>query len=213
LDGIPLATEAARTVYYPHVAADSSWWTGILAYNPSGSTTDLTITPYDSQGRSLTTLRRSLGANAQYIGTSTALGLPPDAAWLLVEATNPILGFELFGTQDGNVLAGFSGMGIRSQNGIFAKKERSGWTGIAFVNLESVSATVSLTAYDDAGNIIAVESVSLGAHAKLAKYAHEFFAQDVSRATYFSYSSDRELAGFQLNGSADGTMLDALPIM
>jgi hypothetical protein len=212
LDGIPLANDAATTVYYPHIAADFPWWTGILAFNPSDSISELTIAPYNAEGRPLTTLSRSLPPRSQYVGTSTTLGIPSDAAWLQIDATKPVLGFELFSTQDGNALAGFSGTGLRSKTGVFAKKERSGWTGLALVNLENEAATVTLTAYDDSGNVVATQVMSLGAHAKTSKYASEFFAQDVSRATYFTFSSNRDLAGFQLNGSTDGTMLDALSI-
>ena len=32
-------------------------------------------------------------------------------------------------------------------------------------------------------------------------------------AGYVAYTSDREIVGFQLNGSSDGMMLDALPGM
>jgi hypothetical protein len=52
---------------------------------------------------------------------------------------------------------------------------------------------------------------SLGAHVRIAKYAQELFLQDIGRATYFTYASDRGLAAFQLNGSSDERMLDALP--
>ncbi len=212
LAGIPLTSETSTTVFYPHIAADSLWWTGILAYNPSDVPGDLTITPYDTDGKMLTILNRSVLGKSKYIGTTAVLGLPADAAWLLIEATRPIFGFELFGSQAANSLAGFSGTGLKAKNGIFAKKERSGWTGIALVNLEIDPATVTLTAYDDVGGIIATQTISLGAHARTAKYAQEFFLQDIGRATYFGFSSDKYLAGFQLNGSADGTMLDALPI-
>ncbi len=212
LAGIPLTSETSTTVYYPHIAADSLWWTGILAYNPFDLPGDLTITPYNADGKMLTILNRSLAGKARYIGTTTTLGLPADAAWLLIEAVRPIFGFELFGSQASNSLAGFSGTNLRAKNGIFAKRERSGWTGIALVNLEIDPATVALTGYDDSGSIIATQTISLGAHARTAKYAQEFFLLDISRATYFTFTSDRYLAGFQLNGSADGTMLDALPM-
>jgi hypothetical protein len=46
---------------------------------------------------------------------------------------------------------------------------------------------------------------------KLAKYARDFFFQDISRATNIACMSNRDIAGFQLYGSTDGTMLDALP--
>ena len=43
--------------------------------------------------------------------------------------------------------------------------------------------------------------------------AEAIFSQDISSATYIAYSSDRNVVGFQLNGSSDGTMLDGLPAL
>ncbi len=211
LAGIPLTNDTSTVVYYPHIAADSHWWTGVLAFNPGEEAGDLVLTPYNEDGRPLITLSRSLLGKSKYIGTTTTLGLPANAAWFQIESTKPISGFELFGAQQESLLAGFPGTGLKSRNAVFPKKERAGWTGIALVNLENDPATVSLNAYDDAGSVVTSNTFSLGAHAKMSKYAQEFFVQDIARATYFSYSSDKYLAGFQLNGSTDGTMLDALP--
>ncbi len=41
----------------------------------------------------------------------------------------------------------------------------------------------------------------------------EIFTQDTSAATYIAYSSDRNVVGFQLNGTSDGMMLDGLPAL
>ena len=49
MDGILLTGNTASTIYYPYVAGDG-WWTGIVAYSPSGATSVLTITPYSASG-------------------------------------------------------------------------------------------------------------------------------------------------------------------
>ncbi|HEY5497416.1 MAG TPA: hypothetical protein VIK19_03695, partial [Syntrophales bacterium] len=51
----------------------------------------------------------------------------------------------------------------------------------------------------------------VGGHAKVVNYAEDIFSQDIRSATYIAYSSDRNVVGFQLNGTLDGLMLDALP--
>ena len=96
---------------------------------------------------------------------------------------------------------------------MFAKTEKDGWTGIAFVNIENSPATVTMTAYDDSGNVIATESLNINAYEKVVDVAPNLFSQDISNATYITYSSDGEVVGFQLNGSSDDMMLDALPGM
>jgi len=61
-------------------------------------------------------------------------------------STRPLSGFELFSTTNGNLLAAYAeGGGTAAKTGAFPKIEKSGWTGIAFVNTEAVAASVTLT--------------------------------------------------------------------
>jgi hypothetical protein len=110
-------------------------------------------------------------------------------------------------------LAGYTGVGISRTNGLFAKVEGDGWTGIAFVNIEGTAASVTLTAYDDSGAVVATEAMNVAANAKEVGQAENLFTQGISTATCISYSSDREVVGFQLNGSSGGMMLDGLPAL
>ena len=47
LGGVPLISGTASTLYYPHVASDAEWWTGLVAYNPSTTTAPITVNPYN----------------------------------------------------------------------------------------------------------------------------------------------------------------------
>jgi hypothetical protein len=58
---------------------------------------------------------------------------------------------------------------------------------------------------------VATQGISLGGYAKVVDLPGNLFTQDIGDATYITYSSDRELVGFQLNGSSDGMLLDGLP--
>jgi len=110
------------------------------------------------------------------------------------------------------MLAGYTGVGISGTDGVFAKLETDGATGIAFVNIEDSSAAVTLTAHDDGGTVIAAETINLDAYEKVVDTPEGIFVgSDIGNATYLTYSSDREVVGFQLNASSDGMMLDALP--
>jgi hypothetical protein len=143
----------------------------------------------------------------------TKLGLPSESAWFQIEASKPVTGFELFGTNDNKLLAGYSVVNINSEEGIFAKIDQEGWTGIAFVNIGSSTATVNLTAYNDSGRVVDTESLSVKAFAKIVNNPEKVFDKNISNATYITFSSNNELVGFQLNGSSDGMMLDGLPGM
>jgi len=213
LSGILLKDVAASSLYYPHIASDNVWWTGIVAYNPSVSSCNLTVTPYTISGVPLTPQIIPLSGHEKYIGAIKDLGLPADTAWFQIEAENDITGFELFGTSNLNRLGGYTCVGINNTKGIFPKLAEDGWTGIAFVNISEATANITLTAYNNSGNVIASESITVNSHAKEAKLPADLFTHDISGATYIKYSSDQEVVGLQLNNSSDDMMLDALPGM
>jgi hypothetical protein len=216
LSGILLKDDTTTTIYYPHIDSnyiDSSsyWWTGIVAYSPPEYSSQITVTSYTKEGVSLmTTDPITIDANGKYIGSIETLTLPYGTAWIKIDSDNPITGFELFGTQNGNQLGGYTGVNIMGRQGLFPKIEKDGWTGIAFVNIGDSQASIILTAYDNYGNTIATQTVTLPSYTKQVEQPMNIFTQDISSATYISYSSDRDIVAFQLNGSSDNMMLDGL---
>jgi hypothetical protein len=210
MDGILLTGNTTSTIYYPHVANDS-WWTRMVAYNPSDSACSIIITPYSAQGTPLSPSTLSVAGKEKYIGLVAELGLPAQTAWFKIDSTSPITGFELFGAVDGKELAAYAEGSGPTKAGVFAKIEKNGWTGIAFVNTEADAASVTLTAYNDNGSAVATQILPVGGHAKVVNLLEAIFSQDIGSATYIAYSSDRNIVGFQLNGTSDGMMLDGLP--
>ncbi|MEA1922299.1 MAG: hypothetical protein U9N63_06550 [Pseudomonadota bacterium] len=214
LSGISLSGKTSNTIYYPYITADPLWWTGIVAYDPAGTNRTLTITPYTKEGTTLQQIIATLPAGEKkYLKSAAEIGLPANAAWIQIEAASGITGFELFGTNDGLQLAGYTGVGLKSKKGIFAKIEQDGgWTGLALVNSESTSANVTLRARNNFGELEASLTQTLDPHERLMDTAETIFAgKDISKAYYISYESDRELVGFQMNG--EGRLLDALPAL
>jgi len=215
LSGVPLTDERDSTLFYPHVASDQDWWTGVVAYNPSNTGMNIVITPYQDDGTALAPLSVTLDPQGRFFGESAGLGLPAGTAWFKIEAASgDLTGFELFGTRNGAQLAGFSSVGNDDQARVFAKIEKSGWTGVAFVNTEDRPVDVALIAYDDSGVWIGFAPLQLAGHQKIVGIVESLFpGQDISAATYVGYFATGNVVGFQLNGSADGTMLDGLPGM
>ena len=212
MSGVLLNDQTATIIYYPHIASDATWWTGLVAYNPAAASNFLIITPYKAAGEALAPQSILIGPRGKYVGVVADLNLPAETAWLQIQGTGGITGFELFATNDGKQMAGYTGVGISGKERIFAKIEKSsGWTGIAFVNLDVRTAAVILTAYDDSGAAVAAKTMTLGAHEKVVGLAENLFSQSIAGATYIGYSSDRVLVGFQLNGYDGGMMLDGLP--
>ncbi len=218
LAGVPLIGQPATTLFYPHVDSAAGWSTGIVAYNPSATTAaDITVNAYDKSGTLLGIRTGTIDPRGKLVGYTTGFNLPATTAWFSLQSPNPLIGFELFGNSVDNNLAGYSVVDLPGKSGVFSKVEKNGWTGIAFVNTEDQEATVSLKAYDDAGNMRASGPKTLKPHEKWVGYpvdpnaAISLFppGTNLYDAKYISFSADRSVAGFQLNGS--GAMLDALP--
>ncbi len=214
LSGISLSDKTENTIYYPHISSTDGWWTGLAAFDPAGVNRALTITPYAKDGRELTKLTVNLAEGIKkYLNSAGAMGLPAGTAWIQIDAASGVTGFELFGNNGNNWLAGYTGVGLKSKKGIFATLEQdSGWTGIALVNSEAENATVILRARDNLGKLIARKDLPLRPHERLMGVVETIFAgDDLSKAHYLSYESNRELVGFQINGS--DRLLDALPAL
>ncbi len=214
LSGILIKDQTATEIYYPHVAVDDGWWTGVVAYNAVGESGEMTFTAYASDGTDLGEKTDvTLPGHSQYIGSVAELDFPAGTAWFKVKSDQPIVGFELFGTANGAQLAGYSGAAISGVEGLLPKLESDGYTGVAMVNVTNKTAEVTLTAYKNDGTVVATESVSLDGYAKIVDEAQNLFSNDISSATYITYKSTRELVAFQINGASDNMMLDALPAL
>ncbi|THB80465.1 MAG: hypothetical protein D3926_06865 [Desulfobacteraceae bacterium] len=211
LSGILLRDDTTTSLYYPHIAKYETWWTGIAAYNPSSTPAILTITPYNSSGNALSNQVVTVQGKKKYFGSAQGLNFPNGSAWFKISASSAVTGFELFGKDNGQQLGGYTGVNINGTSGIFPKLEDDGWTGIAFVNIENANAVVTMRAYDDSGTLVGTKVLTLSAFEKMVDQAENLFTMSIASATYISYNSTRELVGFQLNGSTDGMMLDALP--
>jgi hypothetical protein len=102
---------------------------------------------------------------------------------------------------------------INRQEGVFPKLDTDGWTGIAFVNTTDSKASITLSIYDNDGYKITQKLVTLTGYEKIVDTPENIFGGSITAATYMKFSSDKDVVGFQLNGSSDDMMLDALPGM
>ena len=229
LSGVLLRDTTTQSLYYPHIASDENWWTGIVAFNPGLTAGELTVKPYAEDGTLLSPAEPAtpddealrlisppeaatpidIGSRKRFIGSASQLNLPEGTAWMAIESTVPVSGFELFGTLNGLQLAGYTSVGIDGYSGVFAKQENAGWSGVALVNTTDQEITVTLNAYNDSGSQIATVNLPLNGHQRVVGPPEELFTEDIESATYISYSATAPVVAFQLNGS--GNMLDALP--
>lgn len=212
-DDNPFADLISGTkVYFSHIAAGvDGWETEIAIFNPTPTPVSGTLISYNATGRPVgDAVPVSLAAHGRYEAeVSKSFTGAAEIAYMVFSA-------DVFGLQGyskfyrNGIRASIMASGPRT-TGLFAKIDPAGWTGIAFINTAAAAtAHITLTAYDNGGNEIAVASKELLSGAKAVDVAGSLFSQSIDAATYISFTSDCGVVGFFLNGSYDDTQLDGL---
>lgn len=212
MDAILLSDKTEEIMYYPHIICSYVWSTGIVAYNPSDTPCTITILPHDYRGNPLTATTLNLQGRGKYTGTWCNLGLSRRAKWCTVETDGTVMsGLEAFYRRDAGQMVAYQGLDAAERAGVFPLIENNGWTGIVLVNTEGSAAGVTLSAYDDAGTLVATQVVAIDPFSKFTGLITSVFTEDISNATHIEYSSDMKVIGIQGNFSSDFTMADGLP--
>jgi len=202
---------------FPHVATTDGWETEIAVLNPTADTASVRLVSCAVSGRMVETINFSLAPHGRYqFKVAQKLKFSEEAAYIRMDS-------EVFGLQGYTKFAHRNADGTATRasimasgprpTGLFTKIDHEGWTGIAFVNANTISnARVELIAYNDAGAEIAKNQIEVETGAKIVEIAEKLFQEEdrakLSGASYVSFTSTCGLVGFFLNGSSDNTMLD-----
>ena len=207
-----LSDSSPSRLYFAHLPGVDGWSGGVSLYNPSQRRSNLAFRSYDAAGTLLSPVKKGvLGPGRKYSASFQNLRLPENAAWLSIESDNVVEGVEIF--SNGNMLAGDRVSGNVFTKGLLAPVETDGVTGLVLVNTANFAAEVVLECRDEAGALVARESLAMSAREKKSGTAQAFFSEGIGGCATVFYTSDRNLAGFRLNASSDGAMLDALPAL
>jgi pimeloyl-ACP methyl ester carboxylesterase/methionine-rich copper-binding protein CopC len=208
----PVAKPQHYKIYFPHVASGNGWETEIALVNtvPGGEPVKGVLQAFAATGGTALEsipLTIPIGGRVE-VTVGSAFTRPWAIAYLVYQSDSGFLaGYTRF-QQPGNRAS--LKVGIPNYTGLFTKIETDGWTGVAFVNVDSFTATVDLAAIDDNGVVIATKRLTLVQGQKYVGMVSQLFGANASKATYVKYTSDKLLLGFTVSGSADGQMLDGL---
>ena len=205
----PLLELARGTeIYFSHIATTGGWETEIAVLNPTSQNVTGTLLSFDENGIQVgNEVTIDLPAHGRYqaeVGSSFSEA--KNIAYMALKSTTyGLKGYCKFfnASQRASIVSSTPG-----KSGLFTKLEHNGWTGIAFVNTSSVVANVKLTAYNNRGEAVAVETMQVNPGAKKVNTAKKIFSKSVDNASYVEFLSDQNIVGFFLNGSEDGSMLD-----
>jgi len=209
----PLPKPLQYKVYFPHVASFGSWETEIALVNTiaGGVAVHGQLQAFSAAGGDpLQAIDIGIPAGGRKEVTVGQFFQNPESIAYLVFLSDSgfVAGYTRF-NQPGNRVSLPAAQG--AQQGWFPKMERDGWTGIAFVNIDTQPASVTLTAIDENGNRIGEEHLEVNPGVKTVGMVDQVFHVDLTSARYFYFACDRKILSFSVSGSADGQMLDGLP--
>ena len=210
----PLPKPRYYRLFFPHIACVEPWTTEVAMFQTKqGVEVKGDLEAYSAQGELLETVSFDVpGGGRREIVVDDFFADPLEIAYLVYHSDSGFInGYTRFYEPRNRVAIQAAGGTL---HGWFPKKESAGgWTGIALVNTEDEAAEVKLEARDDQGATIASLQLTVGPGEKVVNLAHELFGPDLASVTYFYFESDRRLAGFSINGSADGAMMDGMPTL
>ena len=86
--------ENSGNVFYPHIFSDDLWNTDFVAFNNSPEAEILSLNPFDDSGNALASRKYYLAGKESVVGL-TSFDLPPETAWLKLESTGSVFGYEI----------------------------------------------------------------------------------------------------------------------
>jgi len=209
-----LDNRSGDTLRFLHVAADTSnFWTGLVYMNVGDQQADFTETYYDTDGQVISTMTKTLDAGAKinpiplFDENNTE---PAGTAWVEVSSTQPIVGYELFGSPISSNNDYFVGLqGVYNGGAVIdyphIHRGDSAFTALVALNLGDEAADITFTAYDEGGNALeSSEQTGIAAKRKLALLTSNLFSADTlaNVAWIRATTSASTWAGFQLWGDA-----------
>lgn len=165
------------TLNFLHVATDTNqFWTGMVYINLGEAATEVGETYYNAAGAVLKTNTRLLSPAEKVtllFDFEHQDEMPAGTAWVQVTATQPLIGYALFGApsiSNNDYFTGLQGNYSGSQRWSYPYFNSSAetFTGLVAVNLGDTAANLTFNAYDRSGNLL--ESRTIEAVTAKRKY-------------------------------------------
>jgi hypothetical protein len=218
---LTLSGSTFTTMYIAHTDITWNWWTGLSLNNINESPVDITITGYDAGGNQLATYPLNLQGGERKVAVIQNFfennQVSSDLAWVKVEASAPIKGFELFGvlTGDYDQIAGLDAIGSLSSRLLFmhVSKAENGYTGIAVLNPGDSAVDVNINGYDSDGNLVgSTVTKTINPRQKFVDITSNIFPDDTHIAYVKVETADESysICGFELFGTVDFNYLNGI---
>lgn len=199
-----------QNLYFTHIARDTAqFWTGIAIVNVGSERRSFLAYAYDSTGKIVGQQVMSLNAGEKLVQLAEdfldGFADVTEVDWVLIEADEGLVGYELFGTLDNKRLAGLeAGRGLKSSICLpFIDVDSGFWYGVSIVNLDTRFTNATFTLYDNGGNVLSEITKRIDPKQKYVDLLTNLFGPLPDNSGWVECSSPNGmLTGFELFGDA-----------
>lgn len=219
LSGIALREPGFAGRVVPHVTGGTVWWTGLAFSHALPIPGVVELEPWAGGGSPLSRLGFPVLPGRTRVGTETGLALPPGTAWLRLAADAPVSAFAAYGRVDGPGMGGLVPPASPALRGVLAipgglssPSAGNGWTGLVFLNAQTIPASVRVSARNADGGEISARRLELPASQRWVGLLPALFP-DISPAAAASVQFEANIPIYTLGitGGPDGKSVVALP--
>jgi hypothetical protein len=208
-----LEEQKDTTVFFPHLPADKiNFWFGFVLVNTTDENETYTMTAYNEEGVSLGTHQGTLTALQRKVAllSDEWPDLQPSASWIKITCQIPLPGLMLFGTQNGQSLAGLPLSGKAQCHSLFPVivQGQNFWQGIAVLNPGDKDSELTLTLYSPDGANLGTKELSLNAGARLVTTLEHLVSFPAEELSSIRIDSSTPLIALELLGDINFTKLD-----
>ncbi|MCB1049312.1 MAG: hypothetical protein KDC71_01845 [Acidobacteria bacterium] len=209
---LTLNQERSTSWVFPHIAADrATFWTGIALVNPQSEPNLLQLSLTNAAGETRATAEITLAAGEKWVGLIEKLfpDLPTDGAILWVQSQQPVFGYELFGTQNGESVAGLPAFTQGQTRWILPLATTTGtqFCGLVVTNLTETETHWQMAAFDAQGQSLQIiEGTAPARGRSLGLTSQLFSTQTLSDLRWVSLTSDQPTVAFALLGDLPGRL-------
>jgi len=208
-----LVQQKDTTVFFPHLPADkTNFWFGFVLVNTTNENETYTMTAYDGEGVSLGTHQGTLTARQRKVAllSDEWPDLQPSASWIKITSQIPLDGLMLFGTQNGQSLAGLPLSGKKQRHSLFPVivQGQEFWQGIAVLNPGDENSELTLTLYGPDGSNLGTKELNLNAGARLVATLEHLVSFPAEELSSIRIDSSTPLIALELLGDVNFTKLD-----
>jgi len=212
-DLTPLSAEGAAELAVPHIISDENWWTDMAVMNIGENETRVTFSAYDGEGALINVSEQMIKAKGNFKGQIAKIF--PDAnagdiasVKIVSQDEQPLNSVLLYGTNNNLRLAAIP-VGSASATSLYLPHMACmapWWTSVGVMNAGNAETVISLSLFDEKGNVLGSINKELKANQQLSGTIKELFDEDaVQTARYMKVESliDQPIAGIYLMGADD----------